>query len=151
MRLALSSPSPPCFKRVFSFSRYEGLCACCTDRTSGDGCARVQLGKIMNEVDCGWQRSSLKRNGSQQRDGILTRPSPPPPPPPPPSLPSLYTQQSTQTVDQCTHESDGANTHFALAHTRRLPEAAPACSSSFCLRVWTCCFCLKVNGRFLLP
>lgn len=33
-----------------------------------DGCCGVQLGKIMNEFDCGRRRPSLKRNGSQQRD-----------------------------------------------------------------------------------
>lgn len=76
-------PSPPCFKGA-SFSRYVGLCSCCTGRTSGDGCAGLQLGKIMNEVDCGWQRPSLKRNESHRRDGILTRPSPPPLPHPHP-------------------------------------------------------------------
>lgn len=36
-----------------------------------DGCCGVQLGKIMNEVDRGWRRPSLKRNGSQQRDGDI--------------------------------------------------------------------------------
>lgn len=36
-----------------------------------DGCCCVQLGKIMNEVDRGWRRPSLKRNGSQQRDGDI--------------------------------------------------------------------------------
>ncbi len=36
-----------------------------------DGCGGVQLGKIMNEVDRGWRRPSLKRNGSQQRDGDI--------------------------------------------------------------------------------
>lgn len=40
----------------------------------------VQLGKIMNEVDRGWQRPSLKCNGSQQRDGDID-PSVTPPPP----------------------------------------------------------------------
>lgn len=33
-----------------------------------DGCCAVQLGNIMNEVDRGWRRPSLTRNGSQQRD-----------------------------------------------------------------------------------
>lgn len=36
-----------------------------------DGCCCMQLGKIMNEVDRGWRRPSLKRNGSQQRDGDI--------------------------------------------------------------------------------
>lgn len=36
-----------------------------------DGRVGMQPGKIMNGVDRGWQRPSLMRNGSPQRDGDI--------------------------------------------------------------------------------
>lgn len=96
----------------------------------GDGCTRVQLGKIMNEVDCGWQRPSLKRNGSQQRVGILTGPSPPLPSSLPPYLKFVHTAVETH----CRPEHTLIR-RFALAHVRGVPEAPAACSSISCMCV----------------
>lgn len=62
-----------------------------TGRMRKDGCIGVQRGKIMNEVDRGWQRPSQKHNGSQQRDWDFD----PPVTPPLCSLPVLQTQTLT--------------------------------------------------------
>lgn len=69
-----------------------------------DGCCCVQLGKIMNEVDRGWRRPSLKRNGSQQRDGDID-----------PSVTFFSSQMCTQHTKG--HTKQPACTYFRHTHT----------------------------------
>lgn len=124
---------PPPFKRGFSPGSSGGLLPLPqgASRARGDGCTGVQLGKIMNEVDCGWQRPSLKRNGSQQRVGILTRPSPTPP--------SCRTSLSTQQRRHSRPPSTLIKQRFALAHARRVPKAPDAWFSIRCVSILEAC------------
>ena len=97
-----------------------------------DGCCGVQLGKIMNEVDRGWRRPSLKRNGSQQSDGDID-PSVTFFPPNAPPFPSY----KYKLLEVCTQPGRHTQTHYSV-HIQQRTETCtfslPTCTHSQSLK-----------------